>query len=350
MKPGNDYLFEEKTGELQSAARDAFLLGALADEDARAVAAHLAATPDVRAQALARLRQLNAIRERESLPLLSWPFPAEPAAAPIATLTSDPLLAERPDEQQALSVRAVVAGAAGAAGAAEPAPARRRPRVGWLVSGLGLALAFGVLAALQSTHSDASSAEATNGMTAVVQGWRGAANPPRANPAAAAAGPVAGLAASAPAPAAGGALAASPAAHPVLPGTAPAVPAQAGAGRTPLAPLRADTLARPAGPAENAAPRVLTSAAPAARPSAGPVMLRGHVFNELGQPLAGATVLVKGAAAAVTDAGGAYQLQAPLGTRLYIGYAGYADEQLIASQAYELDATLQPRARRQARD
>jgi len=345
MKPGNDYLFEEKTGELQSAARDAFLLGALADEDARAVAAHLAATPDVRAQALARLRQLNAVRERESLPLLSWPFPAEPAAAPAAAPTSAPLLAERPDEQQANSARAVVAGAAGAA---EPAPSRRWPRVGWLVGGLALALVFGGLAATQSAHLDASSsAEAANGMIAVVQRTREAANPPRANPAEATAGPTAGLAASAPTPAAGGPTA-RPAAHPVLPGTAPAAPDQPGAVRAPLAPLRADTLARPA---ENAAPRVLAGAAPAARPSAGPVTLRGHVFNELGQPLAGATVLVKGAAvAAVTDAGGAYQLQAPLGTRLYIGYAGYADEQLIASQAHELDATLQPRARRQARD
>ncbi len=72
-------------------------------------------------------------------------------------------------------------------------------------------------------------------------------------------------------------------------------------------------------------------------------MVRGHVFDERGRPLAGATVLVRGTSkAAVTNASGAYELEVPAGAVLLVGYAGYADEQLTASQTNGLDTTLEP--------
>lgn len=71
--------------------------------------------------------------------------------------------------------------------------------------------------------------------------------------------------------------------------------------------------------------------------------MRGYVYDSLGKPLAGATVLIKGTSqAAVTNAAGAYELSVPFGALLEVGYAGYADEITPAGQEMAGDVTLQP--------
>ncbi|MEJ7661470.1 MAG: carboxypeptidase-like regulatory domain-containing protein [Hymenobacter sp.] len=78
--------------------------------------------------------------------------------------------------------------------------------------------------------------------------------------------------------------------------------------------------------------------------------VRGFVYDPLGKPMAGATVLVKGTTqAAVTNAAGAYELSVPVGALLEVGYAGYLDETTQAGQETAVDVTLQPLSRRERR-
>lgn len=84
--------------------------------------------------------------------------------------------------------------------------------------------------------------------------------------------------------------------------------------------------------------------------TAAPHTVRGYVYDPLGKPLAGATVLVKGTSqAAVTNATGAYELTVPFGAVLEVGYVGYADEIAPVGQETTVDVTLQPLGRRERR-
>ncbi|AMR27888.1 hypothetical protein A0257_12845 [Hymenobacter psoromatis] len=90
----------------------------------------------------------------------------------------------------------------------------------------------------------------------------------------------------------------------------------------------------------------------AASKSASPVarVVRGYVYDPLGKPLAGATILIKGTTqAAVTNATGVYELTVPLGAVLEVGYAGYQDELTQTGQETVVDVTLQPLGRRERR-
>jgi hypothetical protein len=70
----------------------------------------------------------------------------------------------------------------------------------------------------------------------------------------------------------------------------------------------------------------------------------GRVIDEAGQPLVGATVLLKGTAkGASTDADGNYSLEVPLGTNTFIfGYGGYQDEVAESHDGQPLTVTLLP--------
>jgi hypothetical protein len=72
----------------------------------------------------------------------------------------------------------------------------------------------------------------------------------------------------------------------------------------------------------------------------------GRVIDEAGQPLVGATVLLKGTAkGASTDANGNYSLEVPPGTNTFIfGYGGYQDEIVQSHDGQPLNMTLLPLA------
>ena len=74
-------------------------------------------------------------------------------------------------------------------------------------------------------------------------------------------------------------------------------------------------------------------------------LVRGHVLDARGRPLAGATILIKGTGRATsTNAKGEYELEAPAGAELQVGYAGYADRLLVPPPAGSSaqDVTLEP--------
>lgn len=80
-----------------------------------------------------------------------------------------------------------------------------------------------------------------------------------------------------------------------------------------------------------------------------PYKVRGRIFNENGQPLAGATVLVVGSTDGTsTNANGEYLLEAPADALLQFGYAGCTDKVLPCRPNQPLDVTLEelPRQRR----
>lgn len=100
---------------------------------------------------------------------------------------------------------------------------------------------------------------------------------------------------------------------------------------------------RPAGrPTPVLVANVMASAAPAG--TAARHVVRGHVLDFRGQPLAGATVLVKGTGQATsTNASGAYSLEAPVGALLLVGYAGCLDQVLTAAPTTDgQDVTMEP--------
>lgn len=86
------------------------------------------------------------------------------------------------------------------------------------------------------------------------------------------------------------------------------------------------------------APAPAAPAAPATRTQA------GRVLDEAGQPLVGATVLLKGSSKGTsTDANGNYSLEVPGGDDTFlIGYGGYTDETATAHDGQPLNVTLVP--------
>jgi len=124
------------------------------------------------------------------------------------------------------------------------------------------------------------------------------------------------------------------------------------------APVRAEALApvpaaaSPIASALPVAPEVTVAAAPpAARPALpgatgrGPTYVQaGRVLDESGQPLVGATVLLRGTTHGTsTDATGGYLLDMPRGQNtLVIGYAGYENETASSHDGQPLTTTLLP--------
>jgi hypothetical protein len=78
------------------------------------------------------------------------------------------------------------------------------------------------------------------------------------------------------------------------------------------------------------------------------VVLHGHILNEQGQPLAGATVLQKGTSYGTsTDAEGQYTLYVPATEQatLQYGYGGYVEQELpVRSATTAGSIVLQPKA------
>lgn len=75
--------------------------------------------------------------------------------------------------------------------------------------------------------------------------------------------------------------------------------------------------------------------------------VRGHILDENGHPLAGATILDKASGRGVgTDAQGNYTLTVPAGqpVSLQFGYGGYIEEEARVSGGTIYDVTLLPRA------
>src|SRR5690606_27812933 len=69
--------------------------------------------------------------------------------------------------------------------------------------------------------------------------------------------------------------------------------------------------------------------------------LHGKVLDEAGQPLAGASVRVKGSkTGALTDSNGAFSIQAPKGALLVISYVGYSEKEMPVTNAENLTITL----------
>src|SRR5579872_817977 len=62
------------------------------------------------------------------------------------------------------------------------------------------------------------------------------------------------------------------------------------------------------------------------------IAVTGKVFDDAGQPVAGASVLVKGSRTAVTaGADGAFKIDAPLKSVLVISYVGFSDKEVTVS-------------------
>lgn len=70
----------------------------------------------------------------------------------------------------------------------------------------------------------------------------------------------------------------------------------------------------------------------------------GRIIDEAGEPLVGATVLLKGTTrGASTDANGNYSLTVPLGTNIFVfGYSGYQDEVAQSRDGQPITVTLLP--------
>lgn len=148
--------------------------------------------------------------------------------------------------------------------------------------------------------------------------------------------------------------AAAPSSTPMRPAAlapvpAPARPAPVASGRAvPPAP------ASPTAPPAATAPEITVATAPPATPGAGaPAPTRvptysqaGRVLDESGQPLVGATVLLRGSTHGTsTDATGGYLLEVPKGENTFvIGYAGYEDETASSHDGQPLTVTLLPAA------
>jgi hypothetical protein len=139
------------------------------------------------------------------------------------------------------------------------------------------------------------------------------------------------------------AVAIAPAAPVAAPSGAEAAPASANA-----TPAGATAVARPArgsgaAPAPNqpvAEPLRTATVRPATRTQA------GRVLDESGQPLVGATVILRGTTKGTsTDATGSYSLEVPAGDNsLVVGYGGYEDETVTTHNAQPLTVTLLPKA------
>ena len=122
-------------------------------------------------------------------------------------------------------------------------------------------------------------------------------------------------------------------------------PATGGTKAIPSVPLAAITTLRPGSRA--ATPPAET------RPEKEPVLAMGspnrriqsgRIIDEAGQPLVGATVLLKGTSRGTsTDANGDYSLPVPLGTNTFVfAYSGYQDEIAQSRDGQPLTVTLLP--------
>ncbi|MDO7887210.1 carboxypeptidase-like regulatory domain-containing protein [Hymenobacter cheonanensis] len=133
----------------------------------------------------------------------------------------------------------------------------------------------------------------------------------------------------------------------LAPVPAPARPAPGSRATTQAA---ASPALRPAEPV--AAPEITVAAArptspkpaPAAPGPAATYLQAGRVLDESGQPLVGATVLLRGTSRGTsTDASGSYLLEVPKGENTFlIGYAGYEDETARSHDGQPLTVTLLP--------
>ncbi|RYY20780.1 MAG: hypothetical protein EOO36_02510 [Cytophagaceae bacterium] len=123
--------------------------------------------------------------------------------------------------------------------------------------------------------------------------------------------------------------------------SAPASPGPAGRGRASGAATASTSAGAPAAvrpPAVPAAPVASYAAARNVRTQA------GRIIDEAGQPLVGATVLLKGTTQGTsTDANGDYSLAVPLGVNTFVfGYSGYTDEVAQSPDGQPLTVTLLP--------
>jgi len=139
------------------------------------------------------------------------------------------------------------------------------------------------------------------------------------------------------------------------PELAAAAPASAPVRAAALAPVPAPGRVAPVPAASPEAPATaptvtVATAPPAPEPAAKPLLRgatytnAGRVLDESGQPLVGATVLLRGSTYGTsTDATGGYMLEVPKGVHtLVIGYAGYEDETASIHDGQPLTVTLLP--------
>ena len=122
------------------------------------------------------------------------------------------------------------------------------------------------------------------------------------------------------------------------------------AGLATAGPGRPATSAAVVAPAARPASPVAAPPAAVASTSANALNMRnmrtqsGRIIDEAGQPLVGATVLLKGTSrGASTDANGDYSLAVPLGVNTFLfGYSGYASEVAQSRDGQPLTVTLLP--------
>ena len=322
------HLFQPATNELRSAARDAYLQNALDATDAQAVEAFLADNAVERGVLLGRYHELATVREREGLQPLPPPAWARQQLRRQASASVwGPL--RRPSIQVSLAMLLVLSGFSVVQWLRNeplvPQPLRRPINV--VAARLGQPAVY-TAAELAPTEAEAEVQTVPTAARSPLPGAKSAA------------------------------LSAGAAARPLAEASQPGGPAVGGPLDSVAVAVSAapDSLARtpaprgPEGSAGNLGLLASTNGEGSSGVGSSRHLMHGHVFNERGRPLAGATVLVKGTAAAtVTDASGAYELEVPAGAVLQIGYAGYDEEALSVSQAGSIDATLEPHGRRRGR-
>jgi hypothetical protein len=127
-----------------------------------------------------------------------------------------------------------------------------------------------------------------------------------------------------------------PAGRPVLTPARPGVPASSSDG--PVVVARATPATPAPAPATVDVPRPVTAVRPATH------VQSGRIIDEAGQPIVGATVLLKGTAKGTsTDASGGYSLEVPNGENTFlVGYGGYEDELATSRDGQPMNVTLLP--------
>lgn len=132
-------------------------------------------------------------------------------------------------------------------------------------------------------------------------------------------------------------------------GTLPPAPREQSAAAVVVAPAAATAAssASTRNGGEVATPEVAVAAAPSAAFSRNVRTQSGRIIDEAGEPLVGATVLLKGTTrGASTDANGDYSLTVPLGTNTFVfGYSGYQEEVAQSRDGQPLTVTLLPAPR-----
>ncbi|WP_375418972.1 carboxypeptidase-like regulatory domain-containing protein [uncultured Hymenobacter sp.] len=326
MQSDTDHLFQPGSRELLSATRDAYLRGTLSPTDVRAVEIVLEDDSVERGVALARYHELSAARRRQRGLALEPPLWVQQQLLRQPSVSAwGPL--RRPGVQLALGTLLLLGGFSAVQWVRneplvpKPVVATFRRTVNTAAESLGRAAVYSPAEvevaepdptppASREPEKASRRAKLMAGRATLRAGLVGHGTPPApASPDSAAA------------------LVAAPDSAAALTGR---VAGSEAVGQT---------------SASGAASSSSASPAPAGR------VVRGRIFNQLGRPLAGATVLVKGTSrAAVTNAAGAYELLAPMGAVLLIGYVGYADEQASTGESTVIDATLEPVSRHDRRE